>query len=120
MNARDRTEYEVAILEALTFEFRPDEEADNDRKIRDMLKRRGLGDFDEDAVASLRALKNAMLNELSLRSTSAFHTGSSGTARQSDWDTESLVSHFSDGNAKVSRAAIEKFLPFAILNYYQR
>lgn len=116
----DARDYDREVLRALTFEFRPDETEAYHRKVRRMLNRHKLGDYDQARIDRLRALKNEIQSILSNPRDSDCYRGPTAFARRENWDEERLVASLAERHPNIDRNAIAEFLTYAILNYYER
>lgn len=113
--------YNHEVLAVLLWEMLPSQQSDTERKIKRRLRDKRLGEYDQDRVDALRLLKETMAGELSRRSESIFHRGTSGKHSNSDdWDTERLARHLIDKHADIPEKNIRAILPNAIRTYYLR
>lgn len=118
---RAQAAYDGEVLAVLRDEFPSDDRAAYDAKIRERLRRKALGPFDAERVATLRRLKDALQAELSSGPTSGHFTEPHGLyANPDDFDHDELVRAYSEAYSSVSPLAIAAFVPLAVYLYYLR
>jgi len=120
MTSDELLEYETAVLWKIVLEG-VGKEREYDKRIRRMLRRKGLGEYDQGRIDDLRKFKEDLSWELMERQNSRFYTGQmSKDNKAAPFDEDALVSHFGKEHPGVSEAGIRAFLPFAVYNYYSR
>ena len=105
----------------LVYEFRQDEMAETDRKIRRTLGRKHLGPYVPARIARLRALKNDLQRELRSGSASAFYKGpTSQFASPDDFDQVALVEDLARRFPEVDRGDLYRMVSIALYVNYLR
>ena len=113
--------YEGEALAVLAFELSASQRSETERKIKRRLRDKKLGAYDPSRIEAIRTFKNDVLAELSKASRSKFWLQTHGPyADSQDWDVDGLQHHFEAKHLHVPKAAIGRFLPYAIYLYYLR
>ncbi len=117
--AKQTPTYEGEILSVLAFEFSFSKQSESERKIKRRLRDKKLGAYDPTRVATLRAFKDDVQQELGRFSKSAYYTHAHGKyAEMQDWDVKRLAQAMKARHPEVPESEIDGFLPYAILLYY--
>jgi len=114
--------YEWECFQVLAYEFPDDDPSDAERKIKTRLRRKKLGQYDSNRIATLRQLKNALQQEVAvLCGNSQYYLGLKGTAAGSeDFDFARMVKDFRGRFPNVPRDEIARAVSFAVFIYYVR
>ena len=117
----ERRTYVEEVLAVLQYEFRPEQRATSERKLKRRLREKKLGPYDQAVIDAVRAFKYDVQAEIGYPVDSCFHTGSKGRfAAMDDWDVDGLRKHFRSRHPDVPGDEIDWFVPWAIYLYYLR
>lgn len=113
--------HDDVVLWVLGYEFPTCDRQESERKIRQRLRYRKLGAYNQQRVDRLRLFKDAIQQEVHRGEKSRYYTGSHGKfTDMQDFDRESMRRDYGKQFPKIPRRAIRWFVEFAVFTYHVR
>ena len=109
------------MITDLAYEFEFSDKNEAEKKIKRRLKYYKLGDYSQDRVEYVRALKNDLHQEISLQTKSKYFSKSkSNFADLSDFKLEKMSSDYLEKYNQICETDMKRILNFAIYLYHLR
>ena len=112
---------EQRALDILAYEFRNEEVKENNDKIRRNIGAKVFNSLPENWLKDLRDFKNMVMAEVSKHEKSIYYIENKDKfADMSHFKCEQMIDDYSMKFSKITKNAIEAFIPYAIYIYYLR
>jgi hypothetical protein len=112
--------YDVSVFQAVTDELEGDDPKVAERKIKRMLRRRHLGEYEQDRIDTLRALRNDLRDEILKFQKSSYYQGTPDLRPTEHFDDQRMVRDFSIKYPLVRHPDIGGIIGYALYYYYLR
>ena len=123
MKSKDNNKmtYDFACFSVLAYEFNINESKETEKKIKQRLKYYSLGNYDQDRINYIRALRNDLYNELTKFQKSEYYVGSTGKfADFNNFNLEKMKQDYLDKYPKISNHDMGGIIGFALYLFYLR
>jgi len=121
MTKKNDQTYDFICFTDLIYEFDISKKKEIEKKIKSRLKYHKLGDYDQDKVDYIRALKNDLRSDIAKTSESTyFHKSKSEYAELTDFDVDSMTTDYHKKYNKVNKDELKAMINFAIYSYHLR
>jgi len=118
---RNDLSYNYVCFSELVYEFRCSDKVETEKKIKRRLKYYNLGDYDQEKIDYIRALRKELFEEISLRPKSNYFLGSkSKYSDLVDFDIDRMKIDYQKKYDKLNEEDLDKMLIFALYIFYLR
>lgn len=112
--------YDLSVFQMLTDEVEGDDPKKAERKIKGMLRRRQLGEYEQDRIDTLRALRDDLRNEIQKFDGSSYYQGTPESRPTEHFDHQRMVKDFAIKYPLVRHPDIGGVVGYALYYSYLR